>query len=113
MNEETCVYCWGVIDNDLCILTCGCKTSFYHNECINNYLQFKNQCPTCKKQWAQKPAFKSNYVNKNQPIENVSWTPSVSKPYAPQQFQTGPTIFALNYNILRILSGNAALQYTS
>jgi hypothetical protein len=113
MNKETCVYCLDVIDNDLCILSCGCKSYLYHNKCINNYLQFKNQCPTCKKQWAQKPVFKSNYVKKNQPIENVSWTPPISRPYVHHPTQTGPTIFALNYNILRILSGNSGLQYTN
>ena len=38
----------GVLPNDAFVLNCPCKNSFYHKDCIRNWVTQSKKCPTCR-----------------------------------------------------------------
>ena len=101
IDDECCIICQENITNEFGILNCQCKTLYFHNKCLNEWLTKCNKCPQCSKKFYNKP---SNYYNKQ------------SKKYSKPSNYNGnnqPNIFAMNYNILRILSGMSGLRYSS
>jgi len=47
-DDINCVICIDKIENNFCVLNCGCKNKLYHIKCINDWFRYKNICPTCK-----------------------------------------------------------------
>lgn len=47
-DNEECVICLDDIKEDTYKLNCQCKTSFYHYECICQWINDNHNCPTCK-----------------------------------------------------------------
>jgi len=97
MKDDICIICLENIKNEFCILNCHCKNQYFHNKCINELINFsrfnKFSCPLCRYKFPRKPRF--NKFNNRY----ISSTPT--------------SVFAINYNILRIISGYSGLSYSS
>ena len=65
-DNEECVICLDNIKEDTYKLTCQCKTSFYHYECICQWLNDNNNCPICRTN------FSINYSDDELIIANAS-----------------------------------------
>ena len=104
MENDICNICLENIENEFCILNCYCKKSFFHNKCINELIKFnftehkQFSCPLCRYIFPTKRTF-------NKYISSTTSTPST--------ISTTFSVFTINYNILRIMSGYGALSYYS
>ncbi len=94
IDDCICNICYENIINEFCILNCPCKTSFYHNKCFYNWSIYNLSCPMCRKHFRKKP-LPLKILNRQQ-INDYNGD-----------------VFAVNYNILRIMSGMHGLTYTS
>ena len=93
IEDECCVICQDIITNEFGILNCNCKTLYFHNKCLNDWLNKCKKCPQCSKTFFSKPS-------------------KFNKPFKfnkPKDFY----MFASYYNILRIMSGLGGLSYSS
>ena len=108
IEDDCCIICQDIITNEFGILNCDCKTLYFHNNCLNTWLKKCNKCPQCSKKFNSKPSKfnkPTNFYNKL--IINNHQEPIVDN------HQEKLCVYAINYNILRIMSGMSGLAYSS
>ena len=102
MEKHICLICLENIENEFCILNCNCKTSIYHNKCINELINFnikehiRIRCPQCR------------YIFKTKPRLNIKYAIDSNTGN-----EINVQVFAVNYNILRIMSGMGSISYSN
>ena len=114
---DDCSICLEKILNDDKHIT-SCNHSF-HEECMARWMSLNNSCPLCRKhldlhiydnddeEYYDDEDYPINYMrimNANNTISNSNNTPLPDGSLR---------IFAVNYNVLRIMSGMGGLSYSS
>ena len=46
IDQTECIICYEEFSDDTVSLRCG---HFYHRDCINNWLDYKDSCPICRR----------------------------------------------------------------
>lgn len=54
MDELCCIICDEILNDGIIYMNCDCKSSAYHNKCINDWLDKSITCPTCRKIYPNK-----------------------------------------------------------
>jgi hypothetical protein len=49
MGDLCCIICDEILNDSIIYMNCDCKSSAYHNKCINEWLDKSISCPTCRK----------------------------------------------------------------
>jgi len=73
----------GVLPNDAYVLNCSCKNSFYHKDCIRDWIKNKPTCPTCRATVTLADVMKKDFsqpvvVPQSAPVTNPSVQPAVT-----------------------------------
>lgn len=108
-----CMICHSGIEREGFTLTsCECKT-VYHTSCFEKWINTCRTCPTCRYRYKLKPPPK----NRRSKVINISSVSRINNDILRSNMNgisnTQSLVFAVNYNILRIMSGLGGLSFTN
>lgn len=97
-----CIICKENIINEFCLTNCQCTFAIFHQKCLSEWNRLNNRYPCCNLPFKRKP---SRYNKRKR-----------YNPYGldnNHHNQFGTSLYALNFNFMRIISGMSPLQYSN